>query len=200
MDHSKRTYNFKKYDLVAGVRIKLEWEPISTSVIGIVEECDKDTVVLSVVWCDTCGFHRPEKAWFLGDTIEFHANRSYCMNSDQFYANIQPIGDLSFPWDIPGHYPAGGVMFESGRLAFEAAKKAGIIAERNQFKDLLAYVRCHVESGSKRDIGNAIIDFYNEFGWDEYANKFIQGVHKDDREWEEATKNGTLRVQPLHFI
>jgi hypothetical protein len=198
MDHSNRTYNFKKYDLVAGKSIDVGEAHVTF--IGIVIKCDNHRVEISVVWCNHIGDFVRNKPWFLGDEIEFKANRSYCMNSDQFYNNIKSIGDLSFPWDIPGHYPMGGVMFDSGRRAFEAAKEAGKIANKSQFKNLLAYVRINVESGKKRDVSHAIIDFFNEFGWEDHANKFLQGCHADNREWDEAIKNGTASAQPIYFI
>lgn len=194
MDHSMRTYDFKKYDLVVGKNI--DCGEAYLTFIGIVTRCTENKVDLAVVWCNNIGLNVHDKPWFVGDEIGFESTRSYCMNSHKFYNNITPIGDLSFPWDIPGHYPIGGVCFDSGRRAFEAAKKASKIADMDQFKDLLAYVRINVENGSKRDISHAINDFYTEFGWSDHANMFLQGLHADRREF----KSGKGRVQPLIFI
>lgn len=93
---------------------------------------------------------------------------------------------------MPGHYPIGGVCFESGRRAYAEAKKRGKIADRQQFKDLLAYVKSHDKLG----IGKAIYYFFMAEGWSDYANTFIQGVHKDGREWNE----GKGQAQALIFI
>ena len=181
-------YKFKKFDLVAGIRLNLGWGE-SASVIGIVDTCDDKTVTLSVVWS-----HYKENlpAWFIGNEIEFNLKKSYCWNSNQFYNNIVPIGELSFPFDLPGHYPIGGVCFESGRRAYAEAKKRGKIADRQQFQDLLSYVRLY----GKENISKAIIEFFDKEGWSDYANTFIQGVHKDGREWNE----GKGQVQALIYI
>ena len=185
-----RNYNFKRFDLVAGIKLRLEWGD-TASLIGIVDSCDDKTVTLSVVWskCQEGPYENQFPAWFLGDTIEFESEKSFCYNSTQFYNNIVPIGDLSFPYDLPGHYPAGGVFDD--RL-FEEAKRRGKIADREQFKDLLAYVRLNDEKG----IGSAICDFFKKEGWSDYANTFIQGVHKDGRELK--THKG--QVPALIFI
>lgn len=160
-------YKFRKFDLVAAVRIRID-SGETISLIGIVDSCDDKTVSLSVVWSKyyTGPYDNHKQAWFVGDTIEFNPKE------------LQPIGDLSFPYDIPGHLP---FIFPGGDRKFETLKKAGKIADREQFKELLAYVRIF----GKEDIGQAIIDFFDKEGWSDYANTFIQGLHKDGREWKE---------------
>lgn len=182
-------YKFKRFDLVAGVGMRMSCGE-SVSFIGIIDSCDNNIVTLSVVWSiENKPFESPQ-AWMLGEELEFDLNKSYCRNSDQFYRNIEPIGELSFPYDLPGHVPF--VFFEEGRKKFEIAKRRGKISNRQQFQDLLAYVRFY----GKKNISKAIIDFFNNEGWSDYANTFIQGVHKDGREWKE----GKGKVSTLIYI
>lgn len=193
MDYSKCKYDFKKYDLVYGK--KLDAGEAYATFIGIVTKSTEDKVNLSIVWCNH--IENIGKPWFIGMEIEYFANRSYCWNK-KFYGNVKHIGNSSFPYDIPGYYPIGGVFFESGQADFERAKERGIIASRKQFIDLIDYVKYNVNNCKKKDIGDAIISFYKEFGWDEYGNMFIQGLHADGREWHDD--NIKKSVQPIIFI
>jgi len=195
MDCSKFTYDFKKYELVYGKNLNAGEAYVTF--IGIVTKCTEDRVALSIVWCEHIE-RMGCKPWFVGMEIEYYTKKSYCWNNLQFYSNVRRIGDASFPYDIPGHYPAGGVCFESGRAQFESAKERGKIASRKQFIDLLDYVKENVENGTFPFISDAIISFYKTFGWSDYGNMFIQGVHADGREWRD--KNITKFAQPLIFI
>lgn len=67
----ENNYKFKRFDLVAGINLRLEWGD-NASLIGIVDACDDKTVSLSIVWSQhNASFGNPQPAWFIGDEIEF---------------------------------------------------------------------------------------------------------------------------------
>jgi hypothetical protein len=187
IDKFKKT-PFEKFDLVAGVSLRLDSGEI-ISLIGIVGDCDNEKVSLFVVWSQyTKNSFDIQPTWFLGDEIEFNLKKSYCLNSTQFYKNIEPIGNLSFPYDLPGY---STFIFPTGDEKLQEAKKQGQIANRQQFKDLLEYVKSNNDN-----IGKSIVKFFNDNGWQNKDNTFLQGIHKDNREWNE----NNLKTQPLLFI